>query len=257
MRIVSTWVGKALPLAGGTMTGNIAMGDNKVTGQGKPTTQNDGLRYAQAEIRNAEIYSNALIAITKLELALALSDKHIAAAAEIAESKIDLAQGTQALWDKIITDIASHSALRTGIHGVIIAVKPDDQIVNNSTALQNDDDLVLSVGANDIWIIHMVFIFEEAISGTDIDYAFTVPTDGRVRALSKTAAAETGDRIDLTAENTIQSAAAGDIHYKGLSVLYIGGGTAGNLQLQWAQTVAKAGNLTLYEGSFMRCCRIV
>lgn len=39
-----------LPLAGGTMTGNIAMGSNKVTGLAAPTSANDAVRKAYADL---------------------------------------------------------------------------------------------------------------------------------------------------------------------------------------------------------------
>ena len=38
---IATAIGNKLPLAGGTMTGNIAMGSNKVTGLGAPSSDND------------------------------------------------------------------------------------------------------------------------------------------------------------------------------------------------------------------------
>ncbi len=47
-----------------------------------------------------------------------ITNTEIAAAAGIVESKLALAQGTQALFNKIGTDIATHAALATGIHGV-------------------------------------------------------------------------------------------------------------------------------------------
>ncbi|GAI57940.1 unnamed protein product, partial [marine sediment metagenome] len=62
------------------MTGDIAMGENKVTGLGGPTAQDDALRKARAEILNADIHSDAGIAITKLCLALAITHAHIATA---------------------------------------------------------------------------------------------------------------------------------------------------------------------------------
>lgn len=80
MRHTLTWVGKALPLAGGTMTGDIAMGGSKVTGLGEPTAQDDALRKARAEIINADIYSLAEIVYTKLDLALSIVHGDVATA---------------------------------------------------------------------------------------------------------------------------------------------------------------------------------
>ncbi|MBA7569578.1 hypothetical protein ES708_11319 [subsurface metagenome] len=55
-----------LLLAGGTMSGNIIMGGNKLTGLGAPAAQDDALRYNRAEIRNNEIAAGAAIAVAKL-----------------------------------------------------------------------------------------------------------------------------------------------------------------------------------------------
>lgn len=79
-----------LALAGGTMTGNIIMGGNKVTGLGAPTAQDHALRYGRAEIRNAEIAAAAAIVYSKLSLALSIVNADIAAAAAIAYSKLNL-----------------------------------------------------------------------------------------------------------------------------------------------------------------------
>ncbi|GAI79663.1 unnamed protein product, partial [marine sediment metagenome] len=97
LRIVSTWVGKALPLAGGTMTGDIAMGGSKVTGQGEPDTAKDGLRYGHAEIRNNEIKALAAIVYSKLNLTgtllmadLATTIKNAAAGLAVLDASADV-----------------------------------------------------------------------------------------------------------------------------------------------------------------------
>lgn len=78
-----------LALAGGTMTGNIIMGGNKVTGLGAPTAQDHALRYGRAEIRNAEIAAAAAIAYSKLNLTGAIKAADIEAAAGIPLTKLE------------------------------------------------------------------------------------------------------------------------------------------------------------------------
>ena len=78
--IDGTWINLNalyLLLAGGTMSGNIAMGTNKITGQGAPGTAGDGLRYGNAEIRNAEIAVAAAILESKLALNFATHARYL------------------------------------------------------------------------------------------------------------------------------------------------------------------------------------
>lgn len=254
MRLVSTWAGKALPLAGGTMTGDIAMGDNKVTGLGEPDTQDDALRKARAEILNADINDDACIAITKLDLALAIANAHIAINAAIVESKLDLDQGTQALYDKIATDITTHAGLFTELHGVTIVRKPDDQIVSNSVTLVNDEDLVIAVGANEVWIGYMVLLDTSPTSTPKIDIVFAVPSGGAVKGFSTPDNLPSGCLpVDLTAELALTVGAKERNHI--IPFIYVGGGNAGNLQLQWAQHSVMAENTTMKANSFMLCRR--
>ncbi|GAI49103.1 unnamed protein product, partial [marine sediment metagenome] len=204
MRLVSTWRGKALPLAGGIMTGDIAMGGSKVTGQGEPDTAKDGLRYGHSEIGNAEIAVGADIVYAKLYLTgkllmadLATAIKNAAdglvvldASADVPLAQIpntltgkdaDTLDGSElsAITSAIATAVSDHAALL--IHSSVKR-KPDDEIRNNSDTLVNDEDLVISVGANDVWLIHLIMLVQSAGSTPDIDYLFTVPSGGAIGA---------------------------------------------------------------------------
>jgi trimeric autotransporter adhesin len=55
-------IGNKLPLAGGTMSGNIAMGTNKITGLGTPSSNNDAAtkKYADDAQTAAESYADGL-----------------------------------------------------------------------------------------------------------------------------------------------------------------------------------------------------
>ena len=64
----------------------------------------------------------------------------------------------------------------TTIIGTVVR-KTADETVSNSTVLQNDDHLVLSVGASDVWDILMVLrINSSAVA--DFKWVFTVPASG-------------------------------------------------------------------------------
>jgi len=128
--------------------------------------------------------------------------------------------------------------------------KTATETVNNSTTLQNDDDLVIPVGANENWEILLCIKFSVANSiseGTDI--AFSIRAGGSIVKLpSAFETREVGS--DATAEEQIVNTLATDQFWMAM-YLYIGGANAGNIQLQWAQHVAHASNNIFQEGSFM------
>lgn len=96
-----------LLLAGGTMTGDIAMGGNKVTGLGAPADQDDALRYSRAEIRNAEIAAAAAIVYSKLSLAASILTSDIAAAEFNAANKLVKLDASADVPDAQIPDLAA------------------------------------------------------------------------------------------------------------------------------------------------------
>lgn len=133
--------------------------------------------------------------------------------------------------------------------------KTADETVSNSTTLQNDDHLLLAVAANEIWEIILVMrnLSKTAPDSADLKYAWTVPAAGAIK----------GQKIDLlnaeeydaTAALTITSTAGNDeVHIR--YFIYIGGGNAGNVQLQWAQNTARVFDSKVYANSFLICYQL-
>ena len=130
-----------------------------------------------------------------------------------------------------------------------IVRKSADEAVTNSTTLQNDDDLLLAVGANDVWSIYMVLLhYCDTVDSSDLDYAFTVPSGGSIEGLPMSGYTVP---VDMTVEDELGTTTSRRYHH--FFALYTGGGTAGNLQLQWAQNVATGAETKILANSFMIC----
>jgi len=137
--------------------------------------------------------------------------------------------------------------------GMSLIVKEADETVNNSTTLQNDDELLFAVAANE------VFQFEGVLNLTTnptpgFRMTFTGPT-GAVGSFS----AIYGDMLTGNADaasgplgSPLQLASA----QAGATVRFWGGihngATAGNLTLQWAQNTADASNTKVLAGSYIK-----
>ena len=130
--------------------------------------------------------------------------------------------------------------------------KAADETVNNSTVLQNDNDLLLSVGANEKWLIKMILrITSSAVA--DFKFLFTVPAAGAIKGYrSGEVGMLTGVNnpiapLDLTASSVLECGAAD--RWCEVVGIYSGGANAGTLQLQWAQSTAEVSNTTLLATS--------
>src|SRR5262245_12791739 len=74
----------------------------------------------------------------------------------------------------------------------LIARKTSDETVNNSTTLQNDDNLLLAVTANEIWQFKLCILYNSS-TAADFKMAFTFPSGSIVAtAITKGNTVSTG-----------------------------------------------------------------
>ena len=133
-----------------------------------------------------------------------------------------------------------------------IVRKTIDETVNNSAVLQNDNELLFNMGANETWfILTNLRCSTKAASGFKL--AFTVPAGAAFRG-TWTNQAFLGDEYDLTASLNTGAGLALPV-FKHFAA-YIGGAAAGVLRLQWAQSVAVAEDTTVLANSSMIAIRV-
>lgn len=131
--------------------------------------------------------------------------------------------------------------------------KTADETVNNSAVLQNDDELLLPVGANQVWAFDLRIMFDGA-TAADIKYKFTIPAGGSGHWLR-------GDEISdantsITTERNNSTAGAGDTYFQIFHCIYAGGANAGNVQFQWAQLTAGASDSKVRKDSCIIAWRL-
>lgn len=124
--------------------------------------------------------------------------------------------------------------------GLTIVRKTADETVTYSTDFQDDDHLLLAVGINEVWD---VFVCLKLIADNDTvkhKIRFTVPTNGVFNWYCHGDIGATGATTPLTLRTTgALSSIASTTTETALLIWghYIGGDTAGNLQLQWCNAV--------------------
>lgn len=140
--------------------------------------------------------------------------------------------------------IATHAAL-FGLHSKAV-LKTVDESVINSTTLQNDDALVLAVGANEIWEIILYMRYTRDSGGSkDTKFGWSLPSGAQL--VLRGSWGGSGAESDGTSAVTVTGAVTvGGLHYK---YLYIGGSIAGNAQFQWAQNTSESYNHTIKANS--------
>jgi hypothetical protein len=136
----------------------------------------------------------------------------------------------------------------------IAKYKTADETVTASAALQNDDHLVFAVEANAVYYIEIHCIAQRPSTDGDIILNWTFPASAtyqRARQGAREAATSVG-AIMVTSSTSfgseVSASANGDayIHEK---LWVTTAGTAGNVQLQWAQLSA-TGSTVMKKGSW-------
>lgn len=158
-------------------------------------------------------------------------------------------------------------AIASGVAGVSaiesFAYKAADQFVNAVATIANDTDLHLSLVANAVYKFEAYLVYDGSTTA-DMDVKWNVPTGitgGWSGQLFGSGASTTNSVQDLGQHawgSTVTLGAVGVatevcVPMRGLIIV---GSTAGTLQLEWAQHVSDATNLTVRTGSYLGLKRV-
>jgi hypothetical protein len=156
---------------------------------------------------------------------------------------------TEAMMDTHVRD----NFLAMGPH--LIVRKTADQSLSANTTLQNDAVLALPVAANEIWQVEL-FVLYFSPTAANFKWAWTFPAGAvvmsRVHGVTSAGAVGFEEYTSATASGTARvlgSTAASAQQFQRFPLVYVGAGTAGTLQFQWAQNASDVGNTTVKANS--------
>lgn len=142
----------------------------------------------------------------------------------------------------------------------LAATKANDQSVTSSTVLVSDSDLVLSVAASATYVVSGYLNYAGAAQGTgDLKLTFTVPAGATLSytLVRMDTAGATGltNPSGATVTNVAGTSAVADRSVF-ISATLVLGGTAGSLQLQWAQNTSSTTATVVRARSWLWAQRI-
>ena len=142
--------------------------------------------------------------------------------------------------------------IKASVLGIpVIAYKSADETVNNSDVLQDDNHLFIPIGANEVWAFTLTTIVN-GDTAADINRAFSVPS-GATGGWG----VASGNNYNAFGAAIFQGTTTGtDIINIPVTGVVINSSTPGNLQFQWAQTIATAVDTKVLKGSFLIAHRL-
>jgi len=165
--------------------------------------------------------------------------------------------GDGSIWYNTTTDKLyariNGATKELGGGGMSLIVKEANESVLNSTTLQDDDELLFAVAANEVWQFEGV-LNVDASSNPDIKITFTGPSGsvGSYGCISQDISNNTVAGSAALGGTTVIATAAQNKVIRYWGAIH-NGANAGNLTLQWAQNTADAGaQITVRAGSYIK-----
>lgn len=141
--------------------------------------------------------------------------------------------------------------------------KTSDESVTSSTTLQDDNDLLFAIAANEVWSGLAVISYEGATAG-DLSLGLNAPSGATVQI----GIVGAGIGVSTSTGDTARFASRGSVGAFGLGALgagtlmtafvtfYVANSTTpGNVNIQWAQSASSGTATTVKAGSFLRADR--
>jgi hypothetical protein len=133
----------------------------------------------------------------------------------------------------------------------LLVRKASNEIVNNSSVLQNDDELKFAVAASEV-VTFIMLIWSQSNTTPDIKFDIVGPAGSTVnwsiRGEGTGAAVVPGSSVQ-TGGTPIGMLGNGDRRHVMIEGFIANGATPGDLQLQWAQNTANGSDTTVFANS--------
>lgn len=229
-------IGKTNPSGKLDVTGNIILGDNS----GSVTVNGTNISITSA---------GALMLSDDLTLSTSVN-KGITGG-----GLTDCAGSTSKLLWSASTKQFSCGLDNTGDTSMTLVEKNADETVNNSSTLQNDDDLKFTMAANTAYAIEMIMYYNSTSAAPDFKYAFTIPAGASMNLQGQGFTSTTtmaSCRINVSGSTcTLVGSVAPDWTVSVIGIVQTAA-TPGDFQLQWAQNSANSANTVVNKNSWMK-----
>lgn len=134
----------------------------------------------------------------------------------------------------------------------IVIRKSADETISNEKTLQDDDELLFAVGADETWVFEF-HVIGNAHKKADFRFGLSTP-EGSTCAFSVAAGKETSAHTSCSESSRTMSGKSDDRPYSLDGTIITG--TGGNVTLQWSQNKSKADPAIIRAGSWLRAWRV-
>ena len=135
-------------------------------------------------------------------------------------------------------------------------VKTADEIVNNSSTMQDDNHLVGSIGASETWSFDCLIIHTHGNNSGDIDMTFTVPTGASIVVNYFNPVTSVDTLISASGTEQLFNTSASVTYLTRIKGSVRNSTNAGNLTFRFAQNAAHASDCTVLAGSYMSMVKV-
>jgi len=155
--------------------------------------------------------------------------------------------------------ITTSGGVISSANDMVVKNKPADESVTSSTTLQNDDDLVFAILANEVWAVRYVLSTTFATSD-GIKFAITLPTSATCMLTSQlyehgATSFRVTNSTTAGASLSLQPGEAVTASIIIIDILVVNSSNAGNVQFQFAQNNSSGTATVVKQNSYLVAIR--